>query len=98
MFLIVVVLKLELIHGNLRLLRRPPALHQDSTIRTTNNGGEISSRAYAASGVEVLRASNDLRTIEAAGIWVEGHDGGTRRELGICIQMRSAVGMCVRVG
>ena len=95
--MIVVVLKLELIHGNLRLLRRPPALHQDSTIRTTNNGGEISSRAYAASGVEVLRASNDLRTIEAAGVGVKGHDCGARRELGVCVEMGGAVRRCERV-
>ncbi len=96
-FLIVVVLKLELIHRNLRLLCSPSTLHQGSERRRRRSSKNWKG-AYAACGVEIFGACDDLRTIEAAGIWVEGHDGRTRHELGVCVQMRSVVWMCARVG
>ena len=59
---------------------------------------ERMSGAYTSCGVQVLRASDDLRAIEAAGIWVKRHNRGARRELGVRVQVCSTVRMCVRVG
>ena len=65
-FLVIVVFKFEFV------VRRSGALNLVSTVRTLFD--MIDRRAYSALGWDVLRGSNNLRTVETARIWIQSHD------------------------
>jgi len=66
-FLVVVVFEFEFV------VCRPGVLNQVSTVRTLLRSID----AYST----VLRRSNNLRTVETAGVWIQGHNRRTSSEL-----------------
>jgi hypothetical protein len=74
-FLVVVVFEFEFVVCRSGILNQvshgSDAFHDRSTITNT----------YSTMGRDVLRGSDDFRTVETAGVWVQGHDCRTRRKL-----------------
>ena len=91
-FLVVVVLEFEFV------VRRSGILNQVSRGSDAFRDRSTITNTYSTLGWNVLRGSDDFRTVETAGVRVQGHDCRTRRKLLVGAYVRWGSGRRILVG